>query len=288
MPLSAQGVQNVKSVLNDATSQGKSGAPGLVFIAVDRSGKTLVEHAAGTKSVNSPEPVDLDTTFWIASMTKIVTTIAVLQLVEQKKLALDDPEDVKKYAPEIGKKLVYADGVHGVEQQRDVTLRMLLAHTAGFAYSFIDPRVGLNTAPVGTDEFSGDWEEILESPLVNQPGSMWEYSISLDWAGIILERATGVKLNEYFQQHVFEPLGVEDVTMFPGSDMRGKLAHMHQRDGEGNLEERDHLYRRVFNIRSEEARDRIFHSGGGGLFAKPKEYASESDLFRHSSCLELS
>jgi hypothetical protein len=68
MPLSAEGVKNVKSILDSVTSEGKSGAPGLVFVAVDKEGKTLVEHAAGTKGVDSPEKVDMDTTYWIASM----------------------------------------------------------------------------------------------------------------------------------------------------------------------------------------------------------------------------
>jgi hypothetical protein len=68
MPLSAEGTKNVKAILDSVTSEGKSGAPGLVFVAVDKSGKTLVEHAAGTNGVDSTEKVDLDTTFWIASM----------------------------------------------------------------------------------------------------------------------------------------------------------------------------------------------------------------------------
>lgn len=179
MPLSSQSVQNVKAILDGVTSEGKSGTPGLVFVAVDKSGKTLIEHASGTKSIDSKDPVDMDTTFWIASMTKIVTTIALLQLVEQGKLALDDPEQIKKYAPEIGKKKVFADGVTPAEQQNPVTLRMLLAHTAGFAYAFWDPRVNMRGRPIGIDEFAGDVQDLYDSPMVNQPGSMWEYGVRL-------------------------------------------------------------------------------------------------------------
>jgi CubicO group peptidase (beta-lactamase class C family) len=179
MPLSAQAIQSVKSILDGVTAEGKSGSPGLVFVAVDKNGQTLVEHAAGTKSVDSKEPMDLDTTFWIASCTKLVTSIAAMQLVEQGQLSLDDPETVRKYAPEIGKKKVYADGVTPAEQERPVTLRMLLAHTAGFAYTFLDPRPTMWSRPVGIDEFAGDEKDILETPLFNQPGSMWEYSVCL-------------------------------------------------------------------------------------------------------------
>lgn len=177
MPISTQAVQAVKSILDGVTSEGKSGAPGLVFVAVDSTGQTLVEHASGARGANTQEPVDLDTSFWIASCTKLVTSIAAMQLVEQGKLSLDDLECVKKYAPEIGKKKVYADGKTPAEQKAPVTLRMLLAHTAGFAYTFLDPRVGKYAQPIGVDEFAGDEKDLLNMPLFNQPGTMWEYGV---------------------------------------------------------------------------------------------------------------
>lgn len=177
MPLSSQGVQSVKSILDGVVAEGATGAPGLVFTAVDKSGDVLVEYATGTRGVNSKEPMDMDTTFWCASMTKIVATIACLQLYEQGKLPLDDPEIVKKYAPEISQKQVYADGMTPAPQEKAVTMRMLLAHTAGFGYAFFDPRVAMVTRPVGIDEFTMDEVEILNSPMLNQPGSMWEYGV---------------------------------------------------------------------------------------------------------------
>ncbi|KAF2110203.1 phosphatidylinositol-glycan biosynthesis class S protein-domain-containing protein [Lophiotrema nucula] len=268
----SQGVDQIKQILNGATSEGDKGLSGLVFVAIDKSGKTLVEHASGTRGVQQKEPMDMDTIFWIASMTKIVATIAVLQLVEQGKVSLDDPETVKKYAPEIGRKKVYADGVTPQEQQGAVTLRMLLAHTAGFAYAFWDPRVNINTSPVGTEEFSGDESDITNSPMVNQPGSMWEYGVNIDWAGIILERVTGLKLNDYMQKYIFEPLGIKDVTMFPSKELQKNLAVLHQRAPDGALSERPHLFRRALTAETPEQQAAIFNAGGHGLFAKPKEY----------------
>jgi CubicO group peptidase (beta-lactamase class C family) len=172
MPLSAQGVQGVKSLLDAVTSEGPTGSPGLAFHAVDRSGKTLVEHQAGNLGIDSKEAIDDNTLFWIASCTKLVTAVALLQLVEQGKISLDDAEAIKKHAPEISKKKVYADGVNGVDQQNPVTLRMLLAHTAGFGYAFFDPRLEALEGIEGLDD-------ILNARLVNQPGSMWEYGVSL-------------------------------------------------------------------------------------------------------------
>ncbi|KAF2691963.1 beta-lactamase/transpeptidase-like protein [Lentithecium fluviatile CBS 122367] len=273
MPLSAQGADNVKAILDGVVKEGATGINGLVFVAVDKNGETLVQHASGTRSINSKEPMDMNTTFWIASMTKIVTTIAVLQLVESGKIPLDDPAFVAKQAPEIGAKLVYADGVNGVKQERDVTMRMLLAHTAGFGYGFWDPRVSMRGRPVGLDEFAGDERDITESPMLNQPGSMWEYGVNIDWAGIILERVTGQKLNDYMQAHIFAPLGVTNTTMFPTPEMQSNLAYMHQRDpATGAIQERDHLYRRACVQTTKEAQNRFFHSGGGGLWARLPEY----------------
>ncbi|KAF2752201.1 beta-lactamase [Sporormia fimetaria CBS 119925] len=272
MPLTPQSTQTIKSLLDAATSAGPNGAPGLVFHAVRSTGEPLISHASGARGLNTSTPMDLDTTFWIASCTKIVTSIACLQLVEQGKLSLDSAETIQKYAPEIGRKKVYPDGKTAEEQKKPVTLRMLLAHTAGFAYTFLDPRVAMWAGAVGVDEFTGDERDIVDAPLFNQPGERWEYGTNLDWAGIIVERASGQKLNDYFQEHIFKPLGINDVTMFPSKEMRDNLAYMHQRDGEGKLSEREHLYRRALHMQSKEEQERFFHSGGAGLFAKPKEY----------------
>ena len=83
MSLSPQSIQTVKSVLDGIVAEGATGAPGLVFCAIDKAGNNLVEYATGTRGVQSQEPMDMDTTFWVASMTKIVATIACLQLMEQ-------------------------------------------------------------------------------------------------------------------------------------------------------------------------------------------------------------
>ncbi|KAG9187679.1 hypothetical protein G6011_05550 [Alternaria panax] len=184
MPLSTKAVEGIKGTLDHFV---KGGSPDLAFHAIDKSGKTLVEHASGTLGIDSSEPMDTQSTiFWIASCTKLVTAIAVLQLIEQGKVPLDDAEFVKKTVPELSEKKVYADGINGVEQEKGVTMRMLLSHTAGFGYRFADPRLQAD----GIEGSGGNRRDILDAKMVNQPGSMWEYGVNLDWAGIILERVT--------------------------------------------------------------------------------------------------
>lgn len=269
MPLSSTGVQGVKDVLDGFV---KDGSPGLVFSAVDASGNVLVEYAAGTAGVESDQPMDKDSTlFWIASCTKLVTAIAVLQLVEQGKIPLDDADFIKKLMPEIQEKKVYADGATPADQQKDVTVRMMLSHTAGFAYAFIDPRVQI---PHGLEGVTGDRNDILNGRLVNQPGSMWEYATSIDWAGLVLERVTGQTLGDYFAEHIFAPLDIspDNTTMFPTKEAQKYLAHMHQRDAEGQLKQRDHLTAASLEQSTKEQQDKFFQSGGAGLWSKPKEY----------------
>lgn len=110
-------------------------------------------------------------------------------------------------------------------------------------------------------------------PLVHQPGETWEYGIGIDWAGIVLERATGVKLNDWIQQQIMQPLGLHNINMFPTPAMKKELAYMHQRwSSGGGAEERDHIYREPLLAETEEQKARIFHSGGAGAFARPTEY----------------
>ena len=128
--------------------------------------------------------------------------------------------------------------------------------------------------PVGFDVFHADERDILRMPLVNQPGEKWEYGINIDWAGIVLERATGVKLNDWIQKNIMQPLGLKNVNMLPTAEMKKNLAYMHQRwpENHGKAEERDHVYREPILAETEEDRKRIFHSGGAGAYAQPREY----------------
>ncbi|KAK5006244.1 hypothetical protein LTR28_006723 [Elasticomyces elasticus] len=150
---------------------------------------------------------------------------------------------------------------------------MLLNHTAGFGYTFFNERLRDFGRPVGYDEFSGDAWDLLDQPLVNQPGERWEYGVNIDWAGLIVERVSGMGLNDYFQKNIFEPLGLKNINMFPTKEMLSKLAHCHEHFPDDKIEERDHLHRRALTAQTDEQRKAIFNSAGAGCFAKPAEYA---------------
>lgn len=102
--------------------------------------------------------------------------------------------------------------------------------------------------------------------------------MNIDWAGIALERAIGMSLNDYLQKHVLQPLGIKEVTMFPNYDMRSRLAYMHSRSPDGTLLPKNHLLRAplVANWDDKAEVAGIFNSGGAGMFAKPQDYCSKS------------
>lgn len=139
-------------------------------------------------------------------------------------------------------------------------------------FSF-NPKLRDYGRPIGFDMFHADIKDVLRMPLVHHPGENWEYGIGIDWAGIVLQRATGTGLNDWIQKNIMEPLGLKNINMLPTPEMKKNLAYMHQRwPGSSGSEERDHIYREPIIAESDEDKKKIFHSGGAGAFAKPTEY----------------
>lgn len=293
MPVSTQAQKNVQTSLDSVTSNAKeTGVAGMVFIAVDKNGDHIVANASGNRGLNTKKPMDLDTVFWIASCTKLLATIACMQLVEQGKLKLDDHEHLYKLCPELAKVQVLQDDHTLKPKEKEITLRMLLTHTAGFGYEFFNAKLRDYGRPIGFDVFQAKHRDIYNMPLVNQPGSTWEYGvrllppscspmyvaltidqINIDWAGIALERASGMTLDDYMQAHIFAPLDLHNISMFPSSSMKSNLASMHQRwPGSTASEERDHVYLAPLSVDTAEEKKAVLCSGGAGCFAKPIEY----------------
>ncbi|RMZ82559.1 hypothetical protein DV738_g1458, partial [Chaetothyriales sp. CBS 135597] len=271
MGLSTEAVSNITSALNAACVDSDKGIPGLVAVAIGKDGKELYAHAAGKRGFGSSEPMTLDSIFWIASCTKMITGIACMQLVEQGKLALDDADQVAQLCPEIKNLSVLQPDGKLVPAKRGITLRMLLSHTAGFGYTFFHDGLRDYSKPIGYDEFSGHIKDLIQ-PLVHQPGEGWQYGVGIDWAGICLERTTNLSLNEYFQRNIFQPLDIKNISLFPSAEMKANLAYMNQRSPDGQLQARDHLLHRPLVVESQQDIETCVNSGGAGAFAQPREY----------------
>lgn len=129
-------------------------------------------------------------------------------------------------------------------------------------------------APGGIDEFSGASWDILSQPLVNQPGEVWEYGVNVDWAGVLVERVSGLSLNDYFLKYILGPMGLKHINMFPTKEMKQNLAYMHVRMPDGKLvpNPNGHLARRQLWVESPHDIKDTFNSGGAGCFATPADY----------------
>jgi methyl acetate hydrolase len=201
--------------------------PGVVALVTDKKG-VLYESAFGVADVGTGRPLKTDALFRIASMTKPVTSVALMQLVEQGKIALDDPAE--KYLPELKNPMVVEsfDAKTGDYKLRPAskpaTVRNFLTHTSGLAYPFTSaiwrdfkPRAGETYA------FGG--------PMLFDPGERWHYSTSVDVVGRLVEVVSGQKLEDYFHDHIFVPLKMND-TSYNVAEAKGpRLVAQQQRDG---------------------------------------------------------
>jgi methyl acetate hydrolase len=227
--------QSLDTVLQRGVQPG--GVPGVVAMVTNREG-TLYEGAFGVRKIGTDLKMTKDSVVLIASMTKALTTVAALQLVEQGKLDLDSP--ASKWLPDLGKVQVLegfdADGKPKLRApKRAVTLKHLLTHTAGFSYQFFNENLQKWQAATGAPGFTSSAYASLMMPLMFDPGERWEYGVNTDWAGLLVEKASGQKLNDYLLEHVLKPLGMTSTSMKISPDMRNRLAVIHARLPDGGL-----------------------------------------------------
>ncbi|KAK0391845.1 hypothetical protein NLU13_1344 [Sarocladium strictum] len=273
MPLNEQTLSSLRAIVDKSCENPQQDIPGASVVVVGRDGEELFAHAAGRRGLASPEDMSLDSVFWIASCTKMLVGLACMQLVEQGVLSLDDGAKIEELCPELKNLEVLLPDGSMEKKKKAITLRMLLTHTSGFGYSFLSERLRNWSFPAGIDEFSGRIED-MTVPLVFQPGEGWQYGPGIDWAGVVLERVTGLRLNAYLQEKVLKPIGITDMTMFPSRAMRARLAYMHHRAADGTLTPCDHPLRLPLVIDPDDNAqvDGIFNSGGGGMFGNPRDY----------------
>lgn len=238
--------------------------PGVVAMVTNRQ-RNIYEGAAGKRRLDQPADMTTDSVFAIFSTTKAITGTAVLQLVEEGKLDLDAP--AKRYAPEIGK-LQVIEGFDAAGEpilrapRRDITTRMLMTHTAGLSYDFINHTYNRLAQEKGQPSVITATKACLMTPLLFDPGERWDYGTNLDWCGQIVEAITGTRLGEVFKTRIFEPLGIKDMTFELTDAMRQKLAGIHARNADGSLTPMD------FEL---PAKPEV-HMGGHGLYGTVGDY----------------
>jgi CubicO group peptidase (beta-lactamase class C family) len=205
-----------------------------------------------------------DTVFRIASMVKLITSVAALQLVEQEKLSLDAP--VPDIDPALGSPQVL-DGfdARGIPQlrppHRPISLRHLLTHTSGLSYRLWDAkaaRYAKSLDLLAPEEKS----RAPRTPLMFDPGERWQYGPSIDWVGRIVEFISGEPLDAYFRKHILDPLGMNDTAFVISPQQRLREASVHRRGPIGSLAPQP----------LERQSERQSFSGGGGIYSTGPDY----------------
>jgi CubicO group peptidase (beta-lactamase class C family) len=244
--------------------------PGIVAVAATDKGR-VYEGAFGTREIGKTAPMTLDTVVWIASMTKAITATAAMQLVEKGKLSLDRPaQDV---VPDLAKARVL-EGFDATGQprlrapRRPITLKHLLTHTAGFAYEIWQTDIARYQEATNTPGITTCANAALTTPLLFDPGDRWEYGINIDWAGKMIEATSGQKLDAYFQQNIFGPIGMKDTSFRLSPLQRARLAAVHQRDERGALAPIE------FGLPDNPE----FLMGGGGLYGTAADYLAFAQM----------
>ena len=263
-PAGAAGIDTagIDRVLRQAV--GPDRVAGLVALAATDEG-TFYEAAYGKRAVDREVDMTLDSVFWIASMTKPITSTAAMQMVEQGRLDLDAP--IGTVLPELASPRVLTGFSPSGRPQyrparRPITLRHLLTHTAGFCYPIWNADLDRFMRETGHPPTATGLKQSLYLPLMFDPGDRWEYGINIDWAGLAVERVSGLRLGDYFREHIFSPLGMTNTGFRLTSAQRERLVGVHARQPDGSLRPID------FEIKQ----DPEFEAGGGGLYSTAGDY----------------
>ena len=269
--VAAQPHAQIDAVLRRATEAKE--VPGVVAVAATDKG-LLYEGAFGTRDLANGPEMTPDTIFRLASMTKAVTSVAAMQLVEQGKLQLDQPAGAvlpELAAPQVLEGFDDAGAPRLRPAKRPITLRHLLTHTAGFGYEFLSADLIRYVKVTGTPSTSTGKLASLRQPLVFDPGDRWEYGINLDWVGRTVEAVSGRPLEVYFREHIFAPLGMTDTDYAISSAQQSRLVSVHQRKPDGSLEP----------TAAPDPPWREFWSGGGGLYSTGCDYLVFLQMLLH-------
>lgn len=245
--LSSERLDAVLDLFDDLVAERKI-AGGAVLVA--RKGGVALLGVSGAADVEAGTPMAPDTIFRICSMTKPITSAGVLMLVEEGRLALDDP--VGKHLPELrGMQVAVRHETEAGEDyelvpaEREITIRDLLVHTSGITYGFWGREVfsklyedaGVSDGLAETEGTMRDNVKRLAAlPLMFQPGTAWEYGLSTDILGCVIETVTALTLDEFFRERIFEPLGMRDTSFLVPPGKRPRLAAVYQPGPEGALE----------------------------------------------------
>ncbi len=268
--LSSAALARIRPVLQAQVDSGK--VAGFVAV-VARHGKLVYLEPVGLMDRERATPMRADAIFEICSLSKPVTAAAILQLYDRGKLGLDDP--VSKFIPAFGHVKVYAGGPAAAPALRNpdtpITIAHLLTHTSGLTYG-VFTNTPVDTIYRGANLFALDRtlaqfvDTLARLPLVFSPGTQWQYGMSLDVLGRVVEVASGKPFDRYLEEELFAPLGMRATSFHTRLGTEGRLATLYVRATDGTLRAAPGA-----GCTDPRAETRFF-SGGGGLLSTPADY----------------
>lgn len=286
--LSAERLERIATaVQRDIDDKRIAGAVTLVV----RHGKVAWFKGQGMMDLEAGKPMPTDAMFRICSMTKPITSVAAMMLYEEGKFLLDDP--VSKYLPEFKEMKVLVKPAKGdpytIPATKEITIRDLLRHTSGITYQWNDDlgamyeKADVASGLLPYDGTIGDSTRKLAAlPLLFNPGDKWEYSLSVDVLGRLIEVVSGKPLDEFFRTRIFEPLGMKDSYFFVPDNKQGRLATAYtyyaakglNRFPDTPIREGTFVYSADYPVKGPK---KLF-SGGAGLVSTAMDYARFSQM----------
>lgn len=281
--LSSEHLEQITDYLQQEVDAGRiAGA----VAAVSRHGRVGYLQAVGDSDVESQRKMQTDSLFRIASMTKAITSAAVLSLVEDGALSLDDPLSLHlpNFANPSVLQSIDGDSTATVAAEREPTIRDLLTHRSGLVYGWFGPEkldaiYSRNQIPnlfEPTNETMGDRvNRIASVPLKFQPASGWDYGVSTDVLGRVVEVASGMTLEHFFRERFFRPLQMHDTHFYVPEEKQSRLAGLYTTDSNMHLKPVTNLPVQAAFLRFSAdycTKPGTFYSGGGGLVSSATDY----------------
>jgi CubicO group peptidase (beta-lactamase class C family) len=267
--LSSERLARIKPLMQKHIDDGTTGG---ILTMVARKGKLAHLEMVGMRDIDNKKPITEDTIFRIYSMSKAITSIAVMTLYEEGRFNLDDP--VSKYIPEFENLMVFKDSTEAGlvldSLENEMTIRHLFTHSSGLTYGWggrvVDRMYGKTKIFEKGSTLKQMVEKLGKIPLVHHPGTEWEYSVSIDVLGYLVEVISGMPFEKYLQQRIFKPLGMVDTGFSVPESKRDRYSELYR------WNEEEEKLEVVEESPLGEDKYKFFPSGGGGLVSTASDY----------------
>jgi len=278
-------LQRIDRVMHDYVDSGVF--PGMI-VTVARGGQVVYDRTFGYSDVEKKRPLKKDAVMRVYSMTKPITSAAVMILFEEGRFMLDDP--VSKYLPSFENVEVFKSVKNGVIQtepcEREMTVRDLLRQTCGLGYGWGNDPVSQRYKEANLFDPATTLEDMVQKlgtlPLYTQPGQDWRYSVAIDVLGRLVEVWSGQGLDEFMQQRLFDPLGMNDTGFFVPQENQARLTQVYNYSPDKGLMP---LGKESAYGRYAQGQNRLF-SGGGGLVSTASDYLRFAQMLANGGVLE--